>query len=150
VNAVLRRGAEPTPAEEPALAIGRLTLDRPRHLVQVDGEEVVLTALEFRLLSTLLERRGRVQSRERLLAEKRNSCPENAEQKTVRRMVVRQILAAMPENMSEILILREMEEQNYVEIGLRLTLPVGTVKSRLSAARKRFRRDYLKAMQEEF
>jgi two-component system phosphate regulon response regulator PhoB len=33
----------------------------------VDGEEVALTALEFRLLTTFLVRRGRVQTRDRLL-----------------------------------------------------------------------------------
>ena len=33
------------------------------------GEEVVLTALEFRLLRTLLERSGRVQTREVLLSD---------------------------------------------------------------------------------
>jgi two-component system phosphate regulon response regulator PhoB len=35
--------------------------------VWIDGAETSLTALEFRLLVTLLERRGRVQSREVLL-----------------------------------------------------------------------------------
>ena len=36
--------------------------------VTVDGREVTLTPTEYRLLTTLLERRGRVQSREQLLA----------------------------------------------------------------------------------
>ncbi len=33
----------------------------------IDDDEVVLTALEFRLLTTLLDRKGRVQTREALL-----------------------------------------------------------------------------------
>jgi two-component system phosphate regulon response regulator PhoB len=67
VHAVLRRGAAPAEEEERPIVAGRLTLDRPRHRVTVDGAEAPLTALEFKLLATLLDRRGRVQSRERLL-----------------------------------------------------------------------------------
>jgi two-component system phosphate regulon response regulator PhoB len=37
--------------------------------VTVDGREIALTALEFRLLKTLLERPGRVQTREVLLSD---------------------------------------------------------------------------------
>lgn len=49
------------------LEFGDLALDIPRHLVTVAGRRVDLTATEFKLLSTLMERRGRVQSREQLL-----------------------------------------------------------------------------------
>ncbi len=63
VKAVLRR-AEPT---ELALAAGQIRLDRSRHEVSASGKPVVLTALEFRLLRTFLERPGRVQTRETLL-----------------------------------------------------------------------------------
>jgi two-component system phosphate regulon response regulator PhoB len=44
-----------------------LVVDIPRHLVTVGGKRIDLTATEFKLLTTLLERRGRVQSREQLL-----------------------------------------------------------------------------------
>jgi len=66
VNAVLRRG-QPEVEEEGPVAAGILVVDRARHRVTVEGEEIALTALEFKLLWTLLSRRGRVQSRERLL-----------------------------------------------------------------------------------
>jgi len=66
VAAVLRRG-KPEVEEEKPIVAGRLRVDRVRHKVVVAGEEVALTALEFKLLWTLLARRGRVQSRERLL-----------------------------------------------------------------------------------
>lgn len=65
VGAVLRRGAPSAEASE--LRLGPIVLDVDRHRVTVDGEEVALTALEFRLLHTLLSRQGRVQTRERLL-----------------------------------------------------------------------------------
>ena len=67
VDAVLRRAAPATSAAPGALVFGRLRVDRDAHRVWVDDEEVTLTALELRLLSTLLERRGRVQSRPALL-----------------------------------------------------------------------------------
>jgi two-component system phosphate regulon response regulator PhoB len=68
VEAVLRRT---TPAvsggEHGVLVFAKLRVDRDAHRVWVDDAEVTLTALELRLLSTLLERRGRVQSRPALL-----------------------------------------------------------------------------------
>jgi len=42
-------------------------LDREAHRVFVDGSEIELTALEFRLLETFMARVGRVQTREQLL-----------------------------------------------------------------------------------
>lgn len=46
---------------------GVLRVDQTAHRVFVEGEEIILTALEFRLLVTLMSRRGRVQSRSLLL-----------------------------------------------------------------------------------
>lgn len=44
-----------------------LSVDIPRHRVTVKGKPVELTATEFKLLTLLIERRGRVQSRDSLL-----------------------------------------------------------------------------------
>ena len=44
-----------------------LLIDIPRHQVSVKGRSIDLTATEFKLLTTLAQRRGRVQSREQLL-----------------------------------------------------------------------------------
>lgn len=68
IRAVLRRALTPLPATG-TKNFGCLKLDVEAHRVWVEGQEVTLTALEFRLLSTLLERRGRVQSRDSLLEE---------------------------------------------------------------------------------
>jgi two-component system phosphate regulon response regulator PhoB len=56
-------------AEEPSahLKLGDIEIDVPRHEVQVAGRRLTLTATEFRLLEILARRRGRVQSRDRLL-----------------------------------------------------------------------------------
>ena len=66
-QAILRRSG--APPEEQSLVAGPITIDRVRHQVCVSGEEVNLTSLEFKLLDKLVERRGRVQDRERLLAD---------------------------------------------------------------------------------
>jgi two-component system phosphate regulon response regulator PhoB len=57
------------PSDETAthLRLGEIDIDVPRHVVQVSGEDVVLTVTEFKLLEILARRRGRVQSRDRLL-----------------------------------------------------------------------------------
>jgi two-component system phosphate regulon response regulator PhoB len=55
-------------AQEPAvLKFGDLAIDTPRHLVSWHGKQIELTATEFKLLTILAQRRGRVQSREQLL-----------------------------------------------------------------------------------
>ena len=70
VRAILRR--TPARPDEPAastelLAVGTLKVDVGAHRVWVDGEEVPLTATEFKLLITLAQRSGRVQGRGQLL-----------------------------------------------------------------------------------
>lgn len=56
-------------AEEPVaqLRMGELEIDVSRHAVKISGQPVTLTATEFKLLEILARRRGRVQTRERLL-----------------------------------------------------------------------------------
>jgi two-component system phosphate regulon response regulator PhoB len=51
------------------MVFGCLRIDRGAHRVFVTEREVVLTALEFRLLITLIERKNRVQSRDTLLSD---------------------------------------------------------------------------------
>ena len=68
IRAILRRSQT---AAQPAAAIefGLLRLDAAAHRTWVDNKEIALTALEFKLLATMLERRGRVQTREVLLTD---------------------------------------------------------------------------------
>jgi two-component system phosphate regulon response regulator PhoB len=67
VAAVLRRLQAPAIASGSSLTAGPLTIDRSAHRVVLDGTEVLLTATEYRLLITLVERQGRVQTRPQLL-----------------------------------------------------------------------------------
>ncbi|HEV8246041.1 MAG TPA: response regulator [Polyangiaceae bacterium] len=66
IRAVLRR-QESKPRTAASVEFGCLRMDREAHRVWVEGDEVELTALEFKLLVTLYERRNRVQSRGALL-----------------------------------------------------------------------------------
>ncbi len=73
IKAILRRRGqgertgEEKAGGEAATRFGRLKLDEAAHRVWVDDQETRLTALEFRLLTTFLSRKGRVQSRDTLL-----------------------------------------------------------------------------------
>jgi two-component system phosphate regulon response regulator PhoB len=49
------------------IEISGVVIDAELHQLSIDGVEVILTATEFRLLQLLMERKGRVQSREHLL-----------------------------------------------------------------------------------
>ncbi len=66
IQAILRRG-HPADSTGPDLRFGCLSIDRAAHRAWVDREEIQLTALEFKLLVALHDRRNRVQSREVLL-----------------------------------------------------------------------------------
>lgn len=66
VKAILKRG-KPKEEEKDILSIDKITVDIPRHKVTVDKKEITLTQIEFKLLVTLIKRKGRVQSRDTLL-----------------------------------------------------------------------------------
>ncbi len=66
VRAILRR-AQPEAEPEGVMQIGPLTVDVTGHRASLSGLSLDLTATEFKLLTTFLSRRGRVQSRDDLL-----------------------------------------------------------------------------------
>ncbi|HHH11990.1 MAG TPA: response regulator transcription factor, partial [Sorangium sp.] len=68
IRALLRRAQPSEPASQ-QLTLGPVQLDVAAHRCRVDNREVKLTALEFRLLTTLMKRRGRVQTRDVLLTD---------------------------------------------------------------------------------
>jgi two-component system phosphate regulon response regulator PhoB len=67
IQALLRRLAAPAVAAGSTLVAEGLAIDRGAHRVTLDGAELNLTATEYKLLVTLVERRGRVQTRPQLL-----------------------------------------------------------------------------------
>ena len=67
IRAILRRRSDGI--EEELLRVGDLVLDRSRHEVRAGDRLIECTATEFRLLGILMERKGRVQARDRLLSD---------------------------------------------------------------------------------
>ncbi len=66
VKNMLKRGLLPDEKVD-QIKVGILLIDIPRHIATVNGRPVDLTATEFKLLTLLAQRRGRVQSRDQLL-----------------------------------------------------------------------------------
>jgi two-component system phosphate regulon response regulator PhoB len=66
IKAVLRR-FQPAAPEHKVLRRDGLVVDMEAHRVELDSEEVQLTATEFRLLAELIANPGRVQTRDQLL-----------------------------------------------------------------------------------
>ena len=69
IHALFRRIDRPGQDAIPVITRGPLVVDRERHTVAWDGQEVHLTAKEFDLLVALLDAHGRVLSRQHLLEE---------------------------------------------------------------------------------
>ena len=68
ISKMLKRlGAPSEPAGQSRIEIAGVVIDEDLHQLTVDGKNVLLTATEFRLLKLLMERKGRVQTRDHLL-----------------------------------------------------------------------------------
>jgi len=68
IAALLRRSKGLDSAAD-VVTFGRLRVDGPAHRAWFDEDELALTALEFKLLAVLMDRRGRVQTRDTLLTD---------------------------------------------------------------------------------
>ena len=69
IKAVLKRGERKQETLEVQRQFGELLIDVDSHEVFVNDQAITLTALEFKLLRQLVDRRGRVQSRDQLLSD---------------------------------------------------------------------------------
>ena len=69
IKAILKRGQKKEDVLEVERQFGDLSIDIESHEVHVNNDQIDLTALEFRLLRQLVDRRGRVQSRDQLLSD---------------------------------------------------------------------------------
>ena len=69
IKAVLKRGERKQENLEVQRQFGDLLIDVDSHEVFVNDQSITLTALEFKLLRQLVDRRGRVQSRDQLLSD---------------------------------------------------------------------------------
>ena len=65
IQAIMRRVERKQ--DDELLTVGPITVDPARCEVSINGKRINLTSLEFKLLRALIERRGRIQERDRLL-----------------------------------------------------------------------------------
>ncbi len=72
--------------------------------------------------------------------------PEAAAMERDARRTLQRLLAALPEDQREVLVLREVEDMDYREIASVTGLPIGTVMSRLARARAALRRRWLQQL----
>jgi len=68
VKVILKKQLEPI-ADNELIEFGPIKLNLAAHEVLINDDEVILTALEFKLLKHLVKRRGRVQTRDQLLGD---------------------------------------------------------------------------------
>lgn len=66
IKALLRRAEKKKPAFD-AITIGEIEIDKERYKISVRGSPVQLTSTEFKLLLYLIERRGKVVTRDQIL-----------------------------------------------------------------------------------
>lgn len=66
VKAILKRKKHPEITKD-ILGAGQLIVDITRHKVTIDKKKIELTPMEFKLLVTLMQRKGKAQSRDKLL-----------------------------------------------------------------------------------
>jgi len=76
------------------------------------------------------------------------AAPSGALEREEERVLVRQLLAELPDHLREVLVLSYYHRFAYKEIAAMLDVPLGTVKSRLHAAVGRFGQAYEAATQE--
>jgi two-component system phosphate regulon response regulator PhoB len=67
VGLVLKRSQPSAQPEGARLQVGDIVMDEELHQVSLHGKEIELTTTEFKLLKLLMQRKGRVQTRENLL-----------------------------------------------------------------------------------
>lgn len=75
--------------------------------------------------------------------------PESATILRDEERTLRRLMAALPEEHREVLILREIEELGYREIAAVADIPIGTVMSRLARARAALKERWLAELEEE-
>ena len=68
VKVILKKQTESVESDE-SIEFGPIKLNLDAHEVLINNDEIVLTALEFKLLKHLIKRRGRVQTRDQLLSD---------------------------------------------------------------------------------
>ncbi len=115
------------------------------------GESQFWTWLYRITVNLCLHRRRRAKPCESLDEQEQNDAEEHTDAgaQAVTKLMVERTLDQLSAPLRVVLILRETHDLNYEEIAAVLNIPVGTVRSRLSAARLKFRQLWQDAENEE-
>lgn len=105
------------------------------------GEAQWFTWLYRITVNLCLHRKRRAKETEPLQAASVSERPEttDVESQALTKLMVERTLDTLSEPLRVVLILREMHDLSYEEIAEVLDIPIGTVRSRLNEARRRFR-----------
>lgn len=115
------------------------------------GESQMFTWLYRITVNLCLQRQRRARPCEPLEEHneiERANADAQIEDQVVTRMMVEQTLDRLSEPLRMVLILREMHDLSYEEVAAVLRIPVGTVRSRLNEARRKFREAWFQAEME--
>jgi len=75
--------------------------------------------------------------------------PENASIGAEQERTLTRLMAALPEDHREVLVLREIEDMDYRQIAKITNVPIGTVMSRLARARAGLKAQWMKDVEGE-
>lgn len=116
-----------------------------RSIRQFRGDATFYSWLHRIIVNLCLDRRRKAGSITLSLDETQDHGPPASISTT--RLEVDALLAYLSDELRVTLLLREIAGLSYAEIARELDIPVGTVRSRLSAAREQFRRLWIEAEQ---
>ncbi len=139
---VLRRPAEAEDVAQEAF------IKAFRSLGSFRGDGRFYTWLYHIVLRICLDRRRLARWDSEVAVMDDSLCSPRIEDSSDPRILVDSLMKQLPPTMRATLVLRELEGMEYEEIARTLAIPVGTVRSRLHAARAQFR-DLWTAAQEE-
>jgi PAS domain S-box-containing protein len=121
IKAVLRRVQRQSAGEQYMLRCGSLELDQEQRQVQVNGETIGLTGLEYELLYVLMQHPGRVFSRAQLLAQL-HGFQDNAPLDRAVDIHISNLRRKIAHTLAS-----EAPIETVRGVGYRLTMPVGEV-----------------------
>ena len=73
--------------------------------------------------------------------------PEGESIRREEQLTLERLIAALPQDYREVLVLREIEELSYREIAEATQLPIGTVMSRLARARLALKKQWSRQLE---
>jgi len=101
-----------------------------------DAKSWLLTIVRNCFLSSVRRRREISATTEMADVADLADTPEAALARNQTAQIMRRLIKALPDNLAEIIVLREVEDLSYKEIAVIIDAPIGTVMSRLARARE--------------